>query len=219
MIQDLKNPTVKRKVLLNLIRRRVRAGTGGVLHILKERTMSLNVPKILREVTAPYAIIGALATRLYMPERMTRDVDILTLDFVKARQQLRDLGFVSDGELLLGGGLFDTGEAFIFPAEATEYFVRLNVLASRKAWAQEAIASRIVAPDGFPYALLPHLVLMKIEASRPQDIADISRMLGAAAEDEFRKVVTFLERIRPEFIEDVHALREIGLLEFSPPEA
>jgi hypothetical protein len=59
---------------------------------------------------------------------------------------------------------------------------------------------------------------MKIEASRPQDIADISRMLGAAAEDEFRKVVTFLERIRPEFIEDVCALREIGLLEFSPPE-
>ena len=37
-------------------------------------------------------------------------------------------------------------------------------------------------PDGLPIIDLPYLVLMKLSASRTQDLADISRMLGLADE-------------------------------------
>ena len=37
---------------------------------------------------------------------------------------------------------------------------------------------------GFPVLDLPYLVLMKLETSRAQDLADLSKMLGLAADDE-----------------------------------
>ena len=42
-----------------------------------------------------WAVVGAVATRLYMPERMTQDLDIViqTADGSQARQKLAAAGF------------------------------------------------------------------------------------------------------------------------------
>lgn len=43
-----------------------------------------------------WAVIGAVATRLYMPERMTQDLDIVirTVDGSQVRQKLAEVGFI-----------------------------------------------------------------------------------------------------------------------------
>ena len=48
-----------------------------------------------------WAVVGAVATRLYMPERMTRDLDIAiqTVDGSQARQKLAAAGFVYQGRV------------------------------------------------------------------------------------------------------------------------
>mgnify|MGYP001252823881 CR=1 FL=1 len=64
---------------------------------------------------------------------------------------------------------------------------------------------------------LPYLVLMKLEASRVQDLADISRMLGLAddpALDQVRAVVrTYMDDAR----EDLESLIALGKLETGSP--
>ena len=51
-----------------------------------------------------WAVVGAVATRLYMPERMTQDLDIVirTVDSSQVRQKLTEAGFIYQGELSIG---------------------------------------------------------------------------------------------------------------------
>ncbi len=52
-----------------------------------------------------WAVVGAVATRLYMPERMTQDLDIVirSVDGSQVRQKLTEAGFIYQGELSIGG--------------------------------------------------------------------------------------------------------------------
>ena len=52
-----------------------------------------------------WAIAGAVATRAYMPERATRDLDIVVLlsDEKRATQALHDAGYTKSGELAIPG--------------------------------------------------------------------------------------------------------------------
>ena len=49
-------------------------------------------------------------------------------------------------------------------------------------WIDEALQLDKRDPSGYPVLDLPYLVLMKMETSRAQDLADLSKMLGLAAE-------------------------------------
>ncbi len=90
------------------------------------------------------------------------------------------------------------------------------MLESKEAWATKAIATPNKAPDGLPYIALPYLVLMKLQASRSQDLADVSRMMGSAQESTLMAVRKVINVYLPEAAEDLESLIMLGKLERSP---
>lgn len=67
---------------------------------------------------------------------------------------------------------------------------------------------------------MPYLALMKFQASRLQDIADLSRMLGQAGEPQLEQVrAIFSQYAGPDDIEDLESIIGLGRLETSSDEA
>ena len=54
---------------------------------------------------------------------------------------------------------------------------------------------------------------MKLLASRSQDLADISRMLGGATENELQEVTAIINQYLPSAEEDLNRLIMLGKLE------
>ncbi|AGY60198.1 hypothetical protein [Gloeobacter kilaueensis] len=151
-----------------------------------------------------FVVVGGVATRLYMPERMTLDLDILILtkDAPEIYQRLEQAGARRLGELSIGGSSWRLEDG-----------TSLDVLVSDEPWVPPALSTPNVSPDGLPVIALPYLVLMKLLSSRGVDIGDLSRMLGQAddqALDEIRAVVgTYLA----DAAEDLESLIVLGRLE------
>ena len=95
-----------------------------------------------------WAVVGAVATRLYMPERMTRDLDIViqSVDGSQARQKLAAAEFVCRGELSIGGSSWTTPNGEL-----------INILEGDDVWWTEAIADAQSNRDaqGLPVVPLP----------------------------------------------------------------
>lgn len=64
--------------MLDMVRRRQKPGTGSAHEFLRRRTAVIGWPD-LREILKGlgWIIVGDVATRAYMAERMTQDLDIL----------------------------------------------------------------------------------------------------------------------------------------------
>jgi hypothetical protein len=91
----------------------------------------------------------------------------------------------------------------------------LDAQESSEPWARSAVNTPNRSPTGEPVIRLPYLVLLKLQASRSQELADISRTLGAADEptlDEVRAVVR--DHLGEENLEDLESLIALGRLEF-----
>jgi len=155
-------------------------------------------------LSTPYVVVGAVATALYMPERATPGLDLLTTasDAPALRSELEALGCTYAGSLSIGGSTWRT------PSGGT-----LDVIESDEPWVAEALAAPNRAPDGSPVVSLPYLVLMKLDASRAQDVADATRMLGLADEGARNEVRRVLVQYRPEYLQDVESMIVIGELE------
>ena len=153
-----------------------------------------------------WAVIGAVATRLYMPERMTQDLDIViqTVDGSQVRQKLAEAGFTYQGELSV-----DRSSWRILNGEL------IDILEGDDVWWTEAIADAQANRDGqgLPIVPLPYLVLIKFQAGRVQDIADVTRMLGQAGEATLEAVRMLFAQHAPEDMQDLESLIELGQLE------
>lgn len=159
----------------------------------------------LNQLTVPFVVVGGVATALYMPQRVTDDVDILvrSSDTGRLACELRAADCVEVGPLAFGGRQWRTPDGS-----------ELDVLESDEPWALEAVGSPNRSPTGLPVIALTYLVLMKLDASRAQDVADVSRMLGAANTEERDRVRQVIRRFRPDQIEDVESLIILGDLEY-----
>ncbi len=195
-----------RRKMIEMARRRVRPGSGSRPELLRARTWgnTVNVES-LRGLRTPFVVVGAVATALYMPERSTRVLDVLVCqeDAPSFRAELEALGFVFEGNLTVGGTSWRSPEG-----EA------LDVLESSEPWAREAVERPNHAPDGTPIIPLEYLVILKLDAGSPQDVADLVRMLGAASEHSLDLVRRAVARYRPNASEDVESLVELGRLEY-----
>jgi len=196
---------IKRKHFLALVKKRVKAGCGSSLSFLSQRNWSFPVSNI-REIIdpLPFVIIGGVATRLYMPERATLDLDILikASDTAKVHQKLDQAGSQKIADLSI------SGTQWLLPDQTS-----LDVLEGDDDWIEEAISNPNYSPDGLPIIALPYLVLMKLSASRTQDLADISRMLGSCEELERNKVRDIVHLHLPSASEDLESLIYLGRLE------
>jgi len=195
----------RRRLFLDMARRRARPGTGSAKVFLGGRTAVARWPDLTPTLAGiAWAVVGAVAARAYMPERTTQDLDVLiaAADREEVRMRLERAGFLTVQQLAIGGMTWRA------PTGAL-----VDVIESQAEWVAEALCSLQRDPQGLPILDLPYLVLMKIQAGRAQDLADVARMLGAAQDarrDETRKVI---RRWLPEALEDLESLIALGRLE------
>ena len=148
-----------------------------------------------------WVIVGGVATRAYMPERMTKDLDILNHQNDKdtVLSQLHQAGYQILEPLAI------PGYALISP-DGTE----VDLLLGADAWLTDALNGPIQDAAGYPVISLPYLILLKMGAQRTQDWADVSRMLGLASDEDLDKVRAAVLRFTPNDSEDLESLIFIG---------
>ena len=198
-------PAQRRRVLIDICRRRIRPGTGSAPEFLRRRTAMSDWPDlrpVLRDI--PWAVAGGVATRAYMPERATKDLDILVRhdDGDEVRERLEAAGYKFVTPLAVPGFLVRSPEG-----------VEIDVILGDYVWLDEALAHIRRDPAGLPVLDLPYLVIMKIDASRVQDTADLSRMLGLASDETLEHVRAVVARHVPDAVDDLESLIYLGRVE------
>ncbi len=173
----------------------------------------MNIWPDLREILQgiPWVVIGDVATRAYMPERMTKDLDVLVhrSNGEEVIRRLQQHGFALVSKLAVPGYLLRSPEG-----------IEVDVLFGQYPWLREAFQHINVDPAGYPVLGLPYLVLTKLDALRAQDWADISRMLGLASVEDLDQVRAVVARYSPEDSGDLESLIFIGQKERElPPDA
>ena len=139
-----------------------------------------------------------------MPERMTNAFDILVHhhDGDAALARLKEAGCEVASELSIPGYMLNA-------PDGTE----IDLLLIPFEWLDDALQPDRTDAAGYPVLGLPYLVLMKMETSRPQDLGDLSRMLGLAEEDDLEQVRAAVNRYMPDAAEDLESLIYLGRLE------
>lgn len=176
-------------------------GSGSGPDLLRARTWRNPVTDLRAFVTVPFVIVGGVAMRLYAPERMTDDLGILIHASQEGQlsRELEQAGAIKQGNLSRGGSHWR------LPGEEN-----LDVLVSEETWAVEALVNPVSGPDGLPVVAMSYLVLMKMQASRGIDIGDLSRMLGAADEENLGETRRVIRRTLPDAVEDLESLIQLG---------
>ena len=197
-----------RRILIEMSLRRQRPGTGSSIELLRQRTAMHpwpNLRPILEGI--PWAITGAVATRAYMPERMTRDIDIVVQreHCKRVWQRFQDAGYRVAAVL----------DAPYFVAHSPDG-VEIDVICADFPWLAEALQNPALDAADYPVLALPFLILMKLMASRGVDLGDMTRMLGLAAETDLHQVRVTVQRYRPDDSEDLEALILLGQREIEP---
>jgi hypothetical protein len=201
---------IRRKQYIALVQKRVRPGSGSSLAFMQSRTWAYPVADLNRIIQkTPFVVVGGVATRLYMPERMTLDIDILvsSQEAPGLYQELNEASGKQIGVLTIGGSSWQLPDGTV-----------LDVIESSEAWVPQAVQNPNIDPTGLPIVTLPYLVLMKLQASRAQDIADLSRMLGGADEALLGQVRTVVRTYMDDAAEDLESLITLGKLEYQVPE-
>jgi len=202
-------PRQKRRLMIEMVRRRIRPGAGSGIEFLRRRT-ALNPWPDLRDILQgiPWMVIGGVATRAYMPERATKDMDVLVrrADGDEVMRRLIHAGYKAISSLAVPGALLHSPEG-----------VDVDVLFSDERWLEEALRHPVYDQAGYPVIALPYLVLMKLTAQRVQDWADVSRMLGWAADADLDAVRAVVARYSPQDLEDLEALIFLGRQEQALP--
>lgn len=196
-----------RRIIIAMAAKRSRRGSGSSTEFLASRTNRMRFP-VLNSTLAPilWAAVGAAATRLYMPERMTYDLDILIRpeDSGEVRAKLSQAGAAYLGELSIGGSSWRLADGFA-----------LDVIEGRSGWVEEALVAAQTNLDGQGMPILPmrFVVLMKFDAGRGQDVADVTRMVGQAGANDLADVRRTFAQWLPEDRDDLESLIALGQLE------
>jgi len=195
-------PRQKRRFMIDMLLRGTKIGAGSSHEFIKRRTATNLFPdlvSILKNLN--WAIIGDVATRAYMPERMTKDLDILVheKDGDTAIKKLEGAGYKLISKLAIPGVVMQSPEG-----------IELDVLFGNTNWIDESFKNTKKDEAGYPVIGLPYLVLLKMSAQRTQDWADVSRMLGWADDSALDEVRAVVKRYAPEDMEDLESLIFIG---------
>jgi len=205
-------PRQKRRFMIDMVKRRIRPGTGSSHEFMRRRTAMDPWPD-LRPILQgiDWVLIGGVATRAYMPERATKDMDILVHrdDGDVVIERLKQAGYEVVARLAVPGFLLRSPEG-----------VEVDVIFGHYPWLREALAHPEHDMAGYPVIGLPYLVVLKMAAQRAQDWADVSRMLGWASEAELDAVRQVVARYTSEDRDDLESLIFLGRKEQEiPPSA
>jgi len=202
-------PRQIRRLMIEMVKRKGKPGTGSSHEFMRRRT-AMNPWPDLRPILKgiAWAIVGGVATRAYMPERMTKDLDILVhqSDGETVIKRLEQAGYRIASRLVVPGYLLTSPDG-----------IELDVLFGNYPWLKKALADLGQDPAGYPVIKLPYITLMKMAAQRAQDWADVSRMLGWASDADLDEVRAVMKQYAPEDLEDLESLIFIGKREQEPP--
>jgi len=196
---------------LRLALRRAARGTGSLLNFYARRTSMQPLPNLLPLLdNVRWVVVGGLALRAYMPERMTLDVEILVhdRDASVVRAAFVAAGYRVVGQLSIGDFTVQMPDSEAMP---------LDVLTRADPWLDDALAQPVYESAGYPVLSRPYLVLIKLQAGRTQDLADVQRLLGQTPSTERTAIRTLVETFSPELVEDYDSLVSLADLEFGPP--
>ncbi len=208
MPADLHDPAVRRRLYITLANKRAHPGSGSGPETLWARTWRRPVFDLRSIVSVPFVIVNGVATRLYAPERMTDDLDVL-IEAQSAAEfyaELRQGGCREVGVLAVGGTHWQLPDG-----------MALDVLEGHDAWVAKALSHPAIGPDGLPVIAMPYLILMKMRASRGIDIGDLTRMLGAANETDLAVTRAVVATYLQNGVEDLESLIQLGRLEYEQP--
>ena len=202
-------PRQVRRFLIEMSLRKQKPGTGSAHEFLRRRT-ALNPWPDLREILKGmnWVIIGGVATRAYMAERVTKDMDVLVhhTDGEEVLERLRQAGYTVISHLAVPGYLLRS------PDDR-----EIDVLFGKQKWLKDALSHPERDPAGYPVLGFPYLMLMKVTAARPQDWADVSRMAGVASEEHLTEARAVVARYSPRDSDDLEALILLGKREMEMP--
>jgi hypothetical protein len=203
-------PRQVRRLLIDMARRRVRPGAGSS-HAFMQRRTAMHPWPDLRDILAglDWVIAGGVATRAYMPERVTKDLDILVrqADGQAVLQRLVTAGYKVMTRLAV------PGYSIMSPEE-----VEIDILFGDYPWLDEALAQPEQDMAGYPVLGFPYLILMKMVTGRGRDFGDITTMLGWASDEALNEVRSVVARYSPQDSEDLESLIYIGQQERQYPE-
>ena len=199
-------PTDLRRSFIHLALKRAHPGSGSTIAFLNQRTANIKIidlRNILEDIR--WVLVGGIATRAYMPERMTLDVDVLihAEESESVTTILNRKGFSLIQRSLNPGSSWKAPDGTI-----------IGILERSDNWIRDALEIPSTDPQGLPVLSLPYLVLMRLESSRTQDLADIARMLGGASEEAIDAVHNVIAQYLPDAISDLEGLIQLGKLEY-----
>ncbi len=156
-----------------------------------------------------WVIIGGVATRAYMPERVTKDMDILVReeDGRDVLDRLQKAGFAVVSPLSIGGYMLSSLEG-----------VEIDLIFGNQTWLAEALANPDYDFAGYPVLGLPYLILMKMMSARGRDFGDVTTMLGWADDDALEKVRQVITKFSPQDKDDLESLIFLGQQERQLPD-
>lgn len=203
--------------MIDIASRRQRPGAGS-LSVLPEESHRLDWPDLTSILgDLPWAVVGGVATRMYMPERATQVLDLVirSQDAESAQRRFEAAGFMFKGRLSIGGSSWTTGDG-----------TPIDMIEIDANWLDDALVRAAQNRDhtGAPILTLPYLVLMKLRSGRLQDISDIGRMLTPAAASDLQAVRDLVRRLEPDALDDLEGTITIAQLELGdaaagdPPE-
>jgi len=203
-------PRQRRRLMLDMVRRRQRPGTGSAHEFLRRRTAVIKWPD-LRDILKgiPWVLIGGVATRAYMAERMTKDLDVVVheRDGEEARKRLEASSYTPVTQLVVPGVLMRSPDG-----------VEIDLIYGRYPWLDKALANPQTDAAGYPVVALPYLVLLKMWATRDQDWTDITRMLSTATDEQIAEVRKVIAQNSPEDSDDLETMIYLGKREMETPD-
>ena len=202
-------PRQRRHFMIGMSLRRQKPGTGSAHSFMIKRTADIHWPD-LREILKgmDWVLIGGVATRAYMPERMTKDMDILVRydDGDEAIDRLKKAGYKVISPLAVKGYLLHSPDG-----------VELDVLYGKYKWLNDALANHEYDPAGYPVISLPYLIVLKLAANRGRDVGDMSTMLGWTDETTLSQVRKIVAKYSPEDVDGLESLIFMGQMERQIP--
>lgn len=198
-------PAHRRRILIDICRRHIKPGTGSGYDFLQRRT-AMNPWPDLRPILQgiPWAIVGGVATRAYMPERATQNLDILVhqRDGDDVIERLETAGYFCLSQLAVPGYVLRSPDR-----------VEVDVIFGAYAWLDDALMHPRRDLAGYPVLDLPYLIVMKTEASRGRDVGDVTTMFSLASKEDLARVRTIVKRHAPHLVDDVESLIYLGQFE------
>jgi len=157
-----------------------------------------------------YAVVGDVATRMYMPERTTADIDLLVEpeNFDRAISQLVESGYSLKRQAL---EFSDTRLGLIGQRLVADR--PIDILSSTQPWIHDVVASVRWENETLPIVDLSYLVALKLDASRSVDQGDLSRMLGFASTEDLDRVRSVVRRLLPSDVDDLEQYILLGRYE------